>query len=603
MWFGLLAGSSQLKASPGAAVVLAWDPSPDATVTGYNVYYGPASRTYTNVLAVGNATTAIVSNLCSGGTYYFAATTYTSAGMESDYSAEASYSVASPNVAPTLDPIADLNIPQDGPEQTVYLTGVTSGSASETQSLTVSAFSSNPGVIPQPAIDYSSPDPIGILTFTPVPGSYGSSVITVMVDDGATVSNTVIRSFTVSVIPVNNPPTIDLLSDVMLNENSGPMTINLTGITSGQTNLSANLSITASSSNPGVVPAPVVSYSNPSSTGSLLLAPATNAFGTSKITVTVSDSQPTNNTTSVSFQVTVSQAITPGVLTNAAVAPNSALRLVLNPPSASDKVSISLMPGAPAGLKLVSRRGITYIVWTPTPGQASTTNFVSVKIVDSTNPQMSTNETVQIVVQDYASLSLGSTSIQAGQSGSIPIMLSSSEGVTNLSFSMPWPNTLSNPTLSISAPGATNSSLKVQGNTVVVNVQSSSPQGFQGSNLLGSITFQSQRIQPSTLIALPVTQLTALKPSSASYWNTFLNSGQVAVINNVPIVQATATGGSGHALTVFGQVGNSYQVQYTTNLGPSAVWYPVSTYTQTSVSQSVPLAANLPWAFYRVQQK
>ena len=88
-------------ATQGPAVTLAWDQSTDPTVTGYNVYYGTTSRSYTNVLAAGATTSATVSNLATGVTYYFAATTYTLAGLESDYSAEASYAVPQPNNPPT----------------------------------------------------------------------------------------------------------------------------------------------------------------------------------------------------------------------------------------------------------------------------------------------------------------------------------------------------------------------------------------------------------------------------------------------------------------------------------------------------------------------
>src|SRR5215469_12967931 len=99
----LAAVPTSLFAVAGPAVSLAWDRSADGTVTGYNVYYGTASRAYTNVIAAGNTTNAVVSNLVSGVTYYFAATTYTSAGLESDYSAEASYAVPVQNMPPTIN--------------------------------------------------------------------------------------------------------------------------------------------------------------------------------------------------------------------------------------------------------------------------------------------------------------------------------------------------------------------------------------------------------------------------------------------------------------------------------------------------------------------
>src|SRR5436190_18878790 len=77
----------------GAEVTLAWDPSPDADVIGYSVYYGPASGTYTNTLSVGMATNATVSGLLEGGRYFFAATARNAFELESDPSNEVSYSV------------------------------------------------------------------------------------------------------------------------------------------------------------------------------------------------------------------------------------------------------------------------------------------------------------------------------------------------------------------------------------------------------------------------------------------------------------------------------------------------------------------------------
>jgi hypothetical protein len=78
---------------PSRSAELAWDPSPDTSVVGYNVYYGVASRTYTNVVTVGSVTNMSVHGLVEGTTYYFAVTAYNILGVESDYSAEVSYQV------------------------------------------------------------------------------------------------------------------------------------------------------------------------------------------------------------------------------------------------------------------------------------------------------------------------------------------------------------------------------------------------------------------------------------------------------------------------------------------------------------------------------
>lgn len=71
-------------------VTLAWDPSPSTNVTGYNIYYGPNSRAYTNKVDVSNVTNATLT-LRYGTLYYFAATAYDGSGLESDFSNEVSY--------------------------------------------------------------------------------------------------------------------------------------------------------------------------------------------------------------------------------------------------------------------------------------------------------------------------------------------------------------------------------------------------------------------------------------------------------------------------------------------------------------------------------
>src|SRR5437016_1774952 len=113
-----------------ASVTLVWNPSPGTNVAGYNVYYGVASRTYTNKVNVGNSTNATVSGLIEGTTYFFAVTAYDSNALESDYSNEMSYTVpVTPgNAAPTINAVANVTINEDGPLQTINLSGITSGS-------------------------------------------------------------------------------------------------------------------------------------------------------------------------------------------------------------------------------------------------------------------------------------------------------------------------------------------------------------------------------------------------------------------------------------------------------------------------------------------
>jgi len=105
----LLIGFSTFAQTGTGSVTLSWYPSPSTNVTGYKVYFGLASRTYTTSIDVGNVTNATVTGLLAGTTYYFAVTAYDSAGLESDFSAEVSYTV------PALPPAAvTLTAPANG---------------------------------------------------------------------------------------------------------------------------------------------------------------------------------------------------------------------------------------------------------------------------------------------------------------------------------------------------------------------------------------------------------------------------------------------------------------------------------------------------------
>lgn len=72
-------------------VTLAWDPNGEPEVAGYKLYYGPVSGQYDQVIDVGNVTTTTVTDLQTGGTYWFVVTAYTADGLESDPSNEINY--------------------------------------------------------------------------------------------------------------------------------------------------------------------------------------------------------------------------------------------------------------------------------------------------------------------------------------------------------------------------------------------------------------------------------------------------------------------------------------------------------------------------------
>ena len=82
-------------------ITLAWDDVSEAS--GYKIYYGTASNSYTAVIDVGNTTTQAV-NLTDGHIYYFAATAYDDSGLESDYSNEVVYNTDPNSCTYTISP-------------------------------------------------------------------------------------------------------------------------------------------------------------------------------------------------------------------------------------------------------------------------------------------------------------------------------------------------------------------------------------------------------------------------------------------------------------------------------------------------------------------
>jgi hypothetical protein len=326
--------TTQLSAFAAASVTLAWNASTDPLVVGYNVYYGGASATYTNEVSAGAATNVTISGLVPGITYYFAATTYNAANLESAFSSEVSYLVplgVLGNQPPTLNPISNLTFNENAGLQTVRLSGITSGATNQIQTLTVTAFSSNTNLIPNPTVNYVSANTTGTLTFTPATNGNGTATVTVTVNNGGASNNIVTQTFTVTVNPVNQPPTLNPISNLTFNENAGLQTVNLSGITSGAANQNQTLTVTATSSNTGLIPNPTVSYISANPTGTLTFTPAINGNGTATITVKVNNGGASNNIITRIFTVTVNpvnQLPTLNGISNLTINENAGLQTV-----------------------------------------------------------------------------------------------------------------------------------------------------------------------------------------------------------------------------------------------------------------------------------
>ena len=110
------------------------------------------------------------------------------------------------------------------------------------------------------------------------------------VNDGRRANNTVERTFLVTVNAVNDPPTLDAIRTVTINEDAGLQTVDLAGSPRAGREPGQTLTVNATPRT-RADPGPAVSTPAQSATGSLSFTPAANANGTATITVTVDDGQ------------------------------------------------------------------------------------------------------------------------------------------------------------------------------------------------------------------------------------------------------------------------------------------------------------------------
>jgi hypothetical protein len=220
--------------------------------------------------------------------------------------------VTAVNQPPTLNPISNVIANENASSQTIALSGITSGTPNEKQTLAVTAVSSSPTLIPNPTVNYTSPNTTGTLTFTPMAKTFGTATITVTVNDGGKSANLVTQTFNITINPVNQPPTLNAIGNISIKENAASQTIALSGISSGAPNEKQTLTLTAISSSPTLIPNPIVKYTSPNATGTLTFTPVAGAMGTATVTVTANDGGTSNNIIARTFTITVATAVASG---------------------------------------------------------------------------------------------------------------------------------------------------------------------------------------------------------------------------------------------------------------------------------------------------
>lgn len=109
-----------------SSITLGWQASSDPTIAGYDIFYGTVSQQYTNEISVGNASSATISGLVPGVTYYFAATSYNSQNEQSAFTPEVSYTVPQQVISqpPIITGMLSTNVAMPG-QNLIFAVGAT----------------------------------------------------------------------------------------------------------------------------------------------------------------------------------------------------------------------------------------------------------------------------------------------------------------------------------------------------------------------------------------------------------------------------------------------------------------------------------------------
>ena len=199
------------------------------------------------------------------------------------------FTILDVNYPPTFNPIGDVTINEDAPVQNVAITGISPGIGEQgAQTVGLSATSLNPTLIPNGNISivHDNVSPTATLMFTPAANRSGVSTIAVRALDSG--GEEFIRTFEVTVLEINDQPTLDMINNIAVAEDSPTQNIPLTNITAG-TFESQTLTVTAVAADMSLFDNFQVNYTSPNTLGILSVTPRANAFGSTSVTVTVTD--------------------------------------------------------------------------------------------------------------------------------------------------------------------------------------------------------------------------------------------------------------------------------------------------------------------------
>jgi hypothetical protein len=170
-------------------ITLVWDANTNSNVAGYVLYSGTNRGAYYARSFLGNVTSNRLSGLLRGVNYFFAITTRTLSGMESDFSNETLVRLPLSNHPPTITAISDVSIGLGGATDPIpFRIG---DSEIPAANLYLTASCSNPNLVLSSGIKFSGTGSNRFVTVTPDATKMGSASISIFVSNGSSVATNV----------------------------------------------------------------------------------------------------------------------------------------------------------------------------------------------------------------------------------------------------------------------------------------------------------------------------------------------------------------------------------------------------------------------------
>jgi hypothetical protein len=309
------------------------------------------------------------------------------------------------------------------------------------------------------------------------------------------------------------------------------------------------------------------------------------------VTVFVTDNTPPEMSPIPNY---IANVLTPLVFTNLAV----------DAQSGAAGLHHHLVAGAPANARLNPKTGV--FRWVPTREQAPGTNWFTIRVLDDGIPSMADEKTFMVLVNDYVEVSPGSTTVMAGESGSVVLNTFSSAALSALHFNIEYPvDRLTDVAVDPLAPQVATVTLGQATSTGgMITVAAVPSQMLLHTQELARLRFTTRPEQTSGFVPLSVSAIEPERTEPGLHPHVLAATGRIAVIGHQPLLEARITENQQRELILYGRAGLPYIIESSPDGDATGSWNHVKSVTvSTQLSEVIRITGSADQTiFYRARE-